>query len=207
MAHSVDTSQLERVIQGFKSAPGAIHKAAVKILKARMPGAVRRVQHKLSGEVLHPRTGHFRKAISWALAEDATSVTGRLGVLQGSKELPYPAAHEFGAEIKPVNAKVLTIPLKAALTPSGVPRFTAREAGEKYLTFWHKTQSGSLILFGYKGSGKNVKDKQLIPLFVGVTHATIPARRPSGSTVDEYQPIIMHDLEQQLAGELLPELT
>ena len=69
---------------------------------------------------------------------------------------------------------------------------------------WAKVE-GDLVrvgldMFGQKAAG-------VVPLFVGMQHGTIPARRPIGSTVDEYQPIIMHDLEQQLAGELLPEIT
>ena len=48
-------------------------------------------EEKLSGQVLHNRTGTLRRKINFSVHEDATSVTATVGV-----KLAYAAVHEYG---------------------------------------------------------------------------------------------------------------
>lgn len=52
---------------------------------------------------------------------------------------PYGAAQEYGAEIRPVRARVLTIPQPAILDPSGIARESPREALSRDDTFFLHT--------------------------------------------------------------------
>lgn len=117
----------------------------------------------VSGDVLEVRSGRGRSSITI----DASRLPDSIAV---GSPLGYMALQETGGTIRPKQAQLLTVPLEAAKTPRGVPRFTAREAASKYeSTFWQKTPSGSLILFGRNASG-------IVPLFAGVKRVTLPPR-------------------------------
>lgn len=117
----------------------------------------------VSGDVLEVRSGRGRSSIT----TDASKLPDAVTI---GSPLPYMAAHETGATIRPKRARVLTIPLAAARTPRGVARFSAREAATKYRsTFWQETPSGSLILFGSTSTA-------IVPLFVGKRKVKLPAR-------------------------------
>lgn len=58
----------------------------------------RRVKQKLSGEVLHVRTGALRSGIFHEVTSDALSVQGKVAA---PKDVPYAAIHEFGGQTKP----------------------------------------------------------------------------------------------------------
>lgn len=67
----------------------------------------RRVELKLSGEVLQNRTGTLRRSITAKVEQDALRVRGIVGT-----NLEYAAIHEYGGvihlpEIRPVTAKAL----------------------------------------------------------------------------------------------------
>lgn len=73
---------------------------------------------KLSGEVLNVRTGDLRRSIFSKVENDGGNISG--SVYTRSK---YARQREFGGTIRPVNAQFLTIPMPAALTPSGVMKY------------------------------------------------------------------------------------
>lgn len=65
------------------------------------------VEHKLSGQVLHVRSGAGRRSITYAIRETDDAITGIVGT-----NLEYMAIHEYGGtinvpEIRPRNAKAL----------------------------------------------------------------------------------------------------
>ncbi len=65
------------------------------------------VEHKLSGQVLHVRSGTLRRSITYAMHEDDEAIVGIVGT-----NLEYAAIHEYGGtihvpEIRPRNAKAL----------------------------------------------------------------------------------------------------
>lgn len=65
------------------------------------------VEQKLTGQVLHVRTGTLRRSITYAMHEDASGITGTVGT-----NLDYAAIHEYGGtinipEIRPRRVKAL----------------------------------------------------------------------------------------------------
>jgi phage gpG-like protein len=65
------------------------------------------VENKLSGQVLHVRTGTLRRSITYAIREESDAIIGIVGT-----NLVYAAIHEYGGElhlpeIRPRRAKAL----------------------------------------------------------------------------------------------------
>lgn len=202
---TLDLAPLSELARRFEDAPNRMRTIVRGAMRQGMRRAENRARELVTGDVLQVRSGALRRSISSRVDESGDTILGRVGVLKGEKTLAYARAQEEGATITPKRAKVLTIPLKAALTPAGVPRFTAREAAEQYLTFWHKQQDGDLILYGYKGSGKNVKEKQLVPLFAGVTKVTLKPTRFLSRAVADTLPSIREDIQRQIVAGLLAQ--
>lgn len=74
----------------------AVRAALVPVMARLMVGLEAYVRRdKLSGQVLKNRTGHLRNSVTHAVAEDATGVTGRVGIFAGPT-IAYGAVHEFG---------------------------------------------------------------------------------------------------------------
>jgi hypothetical protein len=152
-----------------------------------------KAKENVNGPALKVRSGRGRAAITHdnedAPRSFAVGAPGEVG--------RYLGAHETGATILPVRSSVLTIPLDAALTASGVPRFSAREAASRFdHTFWRESRAGNLILFGRTG-------KKLTPLFVGVDRVVLPKRpwlRPAfDAALPEMEQLLIRRLEERLA--------
>lgn len=77
------------------------------------------------------------------------------------------STQEFGGTIRPTRSKYLTIPLPAAMTPSGVLRRPARQWQN---TFFFRSKAGNLILARSLGKGA------LEPLFVLKREVTLKPR-------------------------------
>ena len=93
--------------------------------------------------VMHTRTGSLVRSFRVERhGEDIDS----LRFLVGSFGLPYAAIQEFGGTIKKKGPGFLTIPVGAALTPAGVPRFTARQALQQPGVHFVKGKRGPLIV-------------------------------------------------------------
>jgi hypothetical protein len=81
--------------------------AVVKMLGAQVPALTKAVrnsivrgsialvryvkEHKLSGQVLHVRSGTLRRKVNYRIIDSASSITGQVGV-----KLKYAAPHEYG---------------------------------------------------------------------------------------------------------------
>jgi hypothetical protein len=76
-------------------------------------------------------------------------------------------AHERGATIVPRKRQWLTIPLKAAKTPSGQPR--KRRARDWGNTFIARSRKGGRVIFQRRG-------RRAVPLYVLVKRVRLPAR-------------------------------
>jgi len=77
---------------------------------------------KLSGQVLHVRSGRLRASMAHQVAQEGQDLVARIG-----PHVVYARILELGGTITARNARNLTIPVGPALTPSGVPRYTARD--------------------------------------------------------------------------------
>ena len=148
----------------------------------------------VSGEVLNVRSGKGRASIT----TDVSDAPRSFSVGAPGETGRYLGAHETGATIVPRRAKVLTIPLDAAKTAAGVPRWSAREAPFED-TFWRRTRAGNLILFG-----KN-RGEPIVPLFLGVAQVTLPQRRwllPAFEETNQAREELLHRLAKH-AGTVL----
>lgn len=119
---------------------------------------------------LHARSGDLRNTMN-AMPVERTAHGLQGGMIAG-QGLPYAQIQENGGVITPKNGMYLTIPLDEALTPSGVAKFSAREAEAA----GYKTFVRGKVIFG-------VKDGILYPLFALVTQVILPARPYVGTVL------------------------
>lgn len=152
----------------------------------------------VSGRILHVRSGRLRNSISSIVRDNGTQLEGIVGsgVRQGNR-VPYADIHEVGGVITPKNVQWLTIPLRAALTPAGVPRGRARDFED---TFFAYSKAGNLILFQRKG-------KKAVALFLLKKSVTIPARRYMSITAEESASKIVDIMINRIDKELTNEQT
>jgi phage gpG-like protein len=147
------------------------------------------IQRLLSGEVLQNRTGNLERSITPAPVEETdTRITGAVGTNQ-----IYARIQELGGTISAKNAANLTIPLEAALTPSGVAKFTAREVIE------NPGVAGMTGTFFAKGIlfGKN--QSAITPLFALKPSVTLPARPYISRALEEQRGEIEDRLSRALS--------
>jgi hypothetical protein len=174
---TIDLKQLDELASTIRSGPQRLQRAAVTAMTRAMQRAERRAVFRTTApggytrhvpDRIHRRTARLSGSIGSRVAATGGAIVGALGTFKEAVTPVYFQSQESGhGVILPTGGrKVLTIPLKAALTATGVPRFTARGAAEFYPggTFWRRSKRGKkrLVLFGVDGSGK------LTPLFAGV---------------------------------------
>lgn len=124
-----------------------------------------------AGTVLRVRTGLLRRSIAGKVEAGAEPrLTLFAGGRVGAKDIPYAATHEFGAVIRPKNAKALRIPIPGgpAMTGAGVDR---------YATPIRQTAGGVFRLVKFGGRAFLVKNGRGGGLgYVLVQQVRIPAR-------------------------------
>ena len=79
-------------------------------------------EQKLSGQVLHVRSGRLRASMAHVVQQEGNDFIARVG-----PHTLYARILELGGTITARNVQNLTIPVGPALTPSGVPRYAARD--------------------------------------------------------------------------------
>ncbi len=125
-------------------------------------------REKLSGQVLHVRSGRLRASVTAAPpVDEGADIVVRVG-----PHVIYARIHEFGGTIYPTRAQFLTIPMQAALTGAGVARFTARDLiSSPQIGGFTRTFFRNHVLYGVSGTrGKPV------PGFALKQSVTIPER-------------------------------
>lgn len=181
----------ERLRAGFEALGDQA--ARVKFLRDSALLVEAEAKANVSGEVLNVRSGKGRASIT----TDVSDAPRSFSVGAPGETGRYLGAHETGSTIVPRRAKVLTIPLDAAKTAAGVPRWSAREAPFED-TFWRRTRAGNLILFG-----KN-RGEPIVPLFLGVAQVTLPQRRwllPAFEETNQArEELLVKRLEERLAA-------
>lgn len=144
-------------------------------------GAIETASHiaqtKLTGQDLHVRSGRLRRAITGGLVESGTAFVG-IDSPTPVDDYSWLLMGETKT-ITPKKGKRLAIPLSAALTPTGQPRYPEGPRSIAGL-FFLKTKSGTELLMLDKDKGKGQKGKRkgkrrLIPLFVLKESVTITA--------------------------------
>jgi hypothetical protein len=161
------------------------------------------VKEDLSGKTLNVITGNLRRSLSSRVIRGG-NIVAAIGVIKGPA-MKYAAIHEFGGTIKPVKGQYLAIPLRAAKSGGGRPRFPGgpREAALKYPdTFVLKRPGKNPLICAtlrVKGKGKNAgKVKGILPLFVLVKSVTMPARHWLSEGVRDKRRFFMVEIEKDL---------
>lgn len=112
-----------------------------------------------------------------ASIEKSVKITGTtFDNLEGFISAAFPGVvHEFGATIRPKKAKMLTIPLPAALDNRGIPiRKSARDWPN---TFVARSKAGNLLIFQKRGT-------EIVPLYVLKSSVKIPPRLGMRQTLE-----------------------
>lgn len=141
------------------------------------------IQKNLAGRVLRRRTGHMASRIALPIVK----TKGGASVTVQTRGVPYSFIHEYGGVIRPVKAKALTIPLRAALTPAGVLKKTAREWKDTWL---HITDDNAALICHETPSG------DVEPLFILKRKVVIKASAWANKAVNA----TLVDLDQEIEG-------
>jgi hypothetical protein len=177
-------------VDGAETLAGAVQKISRRVMsetkRVLAAEAVLMTAHTrkffMSGprpEQLGVRTGNLRSQTK------PLPVTERPGVIESGMGFgttyarPHVGPKGQVTTIRAKKGKFLAIPLKAALTPAGVPRGAPRSGmwGE---TFFARSEKGKLILFGKKVTQKGKSAGQtrggIVPLFLLIKQVKIKAR-------------------------------
>ncbi len=202
---------IEKVNQALSEIPKKLERKIISILNVRSRDLQTyvRTEHLTGGTTdtrLRTRSGRLRAGTRPIKAEKKGDSI-EAGISIGTN---YAGPH-FGPDgqettIRPKRGKYLTIPLKAAMTPSGVSRGSAMYGpwGE---TFIARSRAGNLIIFGKKKSYQSVKigkqkvkgvsiikmGQEAVPLFLLKQQVTIPARVHPVDILDWIAPKIRND--------------
>lgn len=154
---------------------------------------------KGDNELLATRSGELANSFGYRVNRLRDQALGRELVMFSSSRKA--AAHEYGAEIRPRRAPALTIPLTAAMTPSGVPRYSsfreARETLGRSRTFVFTSRRGSRFL-AYRRDDRTLD--LLYLLHPGPVK--IPPRLGMRDTLDKMLPRFRQDLVTRLRQRL-----
>jgi len=138
---------------------------------------------------LQTRSTTFQRSLdSKAYGESLRSLRFITGTVK--QGFPYANIHETGGVIKAKPGKFLTIPLGEALTPSGVPRFSAKEVmdDETKDTAIIRTAAGAFIVHKRKTRWDF--------LFKLVKKVTIPARLGFHDAFQKQLPGLMREFNK-----------
>ena len=185
----------ERVVVHLGKLPAAIGRSLEKKLRTTIgPGLKRYMQGLVRNDLLKVRTGTAARSIFWRLAR--VGKAQELSVGADLSRAPYMRIQDLGGRIVPKRAAHLTIPIGAALTASGVPRFTARELIDTPEAFGYQgTFVAKDIIFGKNSAS-------ITPLFVlskGVTLKGVGFRR---RTIADKQAWVRGQMEQAISPAL-----
>ena len=152
------------------------------------------------GKSLNVVTGNLRRSLAGRVVRSGDPLIAAVCVTKGPAS-KYATIHEYGGVIKAKGGKALAIPLNAAKTPGGRPRFPGGplEAGQKLKTFVVAEKGKPPLICTTKhvaGGGKKVRE--LVPLFVLVKQVKMPARHWLREGVRKHQGVFRVALREEL---------
>lgn len=189
----------------FKAVRDLVNETAIKLHRHIKQDLFAEYPKGTTSRTLSTRSGQLKKAVRFipATVVEKDVVKGGIGI--GTK---YAKVH-FGPRgrvttIRPVNKKWLTIPLPAAMDGHGKLKGSAPDDAIYGDTFFAKSKSGNLILFGkskyVKGSKAGQTKGDLKPLFVLKKETRIPARISPDDLMRFANPILGKGLENMKNG-------
>lgn len=174
VAFEVDTGPL---VRAFEAQPRELSKALARVLLQlgiAHENVIKRNRFRpYRGEAyddgLQRRSGALANAYQLKRPRSQATAQGLevvAGIRRGVRGSQYAALQEFGGTIRPKRAQYLTIPLAAALTPSGVlsGRYKIRREGGRFVT-----DAGETFLFRSKGGNLliGIKSRGVAKGFIG----------------------------------------
>lgn len=109
-----------------------------------------------------------RSRLIASLLKSSRAVGTSLSTLEGRYSGVYYAwLHEYGGQVTPRQAKVLTLPLPAALRPDGTPKLKSPRSWKRFGTFTYTSRSTGQSYLAYRGAGG-----KLVLLYVFIKYAT-----------------------------------
>lgn len=160
-----------------------------------------RVMARLRGETLGYRTGTLGRSIGYMITAQEMDHSLEVRVTQDSDKAIYGRIQELGGEIRPTHGSALAIPLAAALTGNGVPRFSAAEVKADPSGFgFSSTFIAKGVIFGVVAGARKAATRgsaagDLVPLFALKPSVVLPARSYMQATLDEQRDQITTDLQ------------
>lgn len=199
---TIDQDSRDRINKALKQLDPAAEDGAIKRgVLAATTYVLQVLLDNVSGIVLKIRTGNLARSMGMRVERDGNDWMGVCGsgALVVNPELSpggtendpvkadktfrmiYADILETGGTIVPVNKQFLAIPIGDALTPAGVPRFTAQQLKDGATNY-----EGSVIIGGIIfGLSQTKKRSNMTPLFALKTSVTIPAKRYLSTTADQ----------------------
>jgi hypothetical protein len=194
----VDSAALNRVTKAIVNTPSRVFPPLQREFQRIGYEWERAVQDRFTGRTgpqsLRGRTGNLRRSLS---AKVDGSSLGDLRLRCVSQGPNYARAQQYGAEIRPVNARHLTIPIGGNETAAGVPRYPTvgsliAEFGKRAF-FLKRPGKNTLVMLKDASSGgvagslaqkrntlhKNKKGS-MTPMFVLVDRVTLPGPKTTG---------------------------
>ena len=178
----------KRLLDKFKKLPFFIRgEAGIRTVTEGVLALEAAIKVNVSGKILRVRSGRLRASITHRVQQTPDGIEGRVG-----PNVPYARIHEFGGVIRPKRSKHLTIPINEALTPAGVPRYTARQliaspgVGGFSSTFFAKK-----TIFG-------VRSGRAIPVFALVDMVRIKEKRFMRISLAETQQTIIESFRRNI---------
>jgi len=91
----------------FQSASQRASQVMREKMQIALYGLEGQIKDKLSGKVLHVRTGRYRSSITNRIEETGIDIVGKIGT-----NVVYAPVHEYGATIRPKRKKYLTFQME-----------------------------------------------------------------------------------------------
>lgn len=178
---------------------------------------LKRLLYNISNVILKRRTGNLAMSMGYRLERQGKNWTGILGSgalvvnpamnaggqdVKANKNIRMMYANilETGGIITPTEGrKFLTIPLRDAMTSSGVARFTALQLKNGQAPGYQ----GSVIIGGVIFGIRELKKRSVLtPLFILKRSVTIPAKRYLSITAEQTALGVGYAMEQEIEREL-----
>lgn len=134
-------------------------------------------QVSLSGGSINRRTGNLAKSYQWQLNKNPNGYSVTL-----LSSVPYADIQDSGGTIHAAAGSWLTVPLPAAMLPSGVLIKRARDYTDAFII---RSKAGNLLIVENNGA------KGITPLFVLKKQVTLKPTKWASDAVDRALPRLM----------------
>ena len=142
--------------------------------------------------ILKPRSGRLRASIAGRVVKRKRYIAVKLSAGGGGKDVKYAAAHEYGATIRPVRAKMLAIPVHKSLQTQAK---VGRVPGPRDVT-------GLTFAISAKGQRMLIHETTKEVWYILRQRVVIPKRPYLAPSIKDIEAKMMPEVRKLLRGEL-----